>query len=133
MYLMYKNYYTIKYETNKSKQKLEKLIHDIRILRQPPIKPTTIRVHSITSYIYTNTLDEYESVLPESIGLSKKLLDEIEIVSEPREKTCCICLNEYGDDNVVRLSCNHEFHKDCVFAWLEKHTSCPECRCNLNV
>ena len=33
------------------------------------------------------------------------------------------------DNDVIKLSCNHYFHKKCILEWFEKNSSCPICRC----
>jgi len=44
-------------------------------------------------------------------------------------KTCTICLDEFFDDESVRLfSCCHVFHTDCVDLWLKQNKSCPICK-----
>ncbi|KAF8099538.1 hypothetical protein N665_0242s0022 [Sinapis alba] len=46
---------------------------------------------------------------------------------------CPICLNEFEDDETLRLvpKCCHVFHPDCIDAWLHSHATCPLCRANL--
>ncbi|CAF2012377.1 unnamed protein product [Brassica oleracea var. botrytis] len=46
---------------------------------------------------------------------------------------CAICLNEFGDDETLRLlpKCDHVFHAHCIGAWLQGHVTCPVCRTNL--
>ncbi|KAE8682188.1 putative 2-oxoglutarate and Fe(II)-dependent oxygenase superfamily protein [Hibiscus syriacus] len=48
---------------------------------------------------------------------------------------CAICLNEFEDDETLRLipKCSHVFHPDCIDAWLSSHFTCPVCRANLAV
>ncbi|KAK8966467.1 E3 ubiquitin-protein ligase ATL31 [Platanthera guangdongensis] len=48
---------------------------------------------------------------------------------------CAICLNEFEDDDTIRLlpKCDHVFHQDCIDAWLSKHVTCPVCRTNYAV
>lgn len=42
---------------------------------------------------------------------------------------CSICQFDYKfGDNLVKLPCNHDYHKDCVAQWLKQHDSCPICR-----
>ena len=48
--------------------------------------------------------------------------------------TCSICLSDLlCNEKVIKLNCNHIFHKDCIIAWLKKDTdsSCPLCRNNI--
>jgi SUMO ligase MMS21 Smc5/6 complex component len=122
---MYPGIQLLRYETNRSKNKLEKLIHDIRTLRR---KYPVVRTSSIVVVSY-NTLEEEMTE-----GLSTDLLNNIKSVSKPSSTGCSICLENYSEETpVVSLRCNHEFHKSCVFYWLEKHTTCPECRCELQI
>uniref|UniRef100_A0A146KNG8 Protein goliath n=1 Tax=Lygus hesperus TaxID=30085 RepID=A0A146KNG8_LYGHE len=46
------------------------------------------------------------------------------------EMECCaICIDPYRQLEVVRtLSCNHEFHKDCIDPWLLENRTCPMCK-----
>ncbi|KAJ4909461.1 RING-H2 finger protein ATL11 [Raphanus sativus] len=46
---------------------------------------------------------------------------------------CSICLNEFEDDETLRLvpKCCHVFHPDCIDGWLHSHATCPLCRANL--
>ncbi|CAN0878302.1 E3 ubiquitin-protein ligase At4g11680 [Linum grandiflorum] len=45
------------------------------------------------------------------------------------DAVCCICLNEYEDDEELReLPCAHVFHVECVDKWLKINASCPLCK-----
>ena len=46
---------------------------------------------------------------------------------------CSVCLNEYEDDDTLRLipRCRHVFHPECIDSWLKSHYTCPLCRANL--
>jgi len=49
--------------------------------------------------------------------------------STPDENPCAICLVDYEEgDELCYLSCEHDFHKDCITAWLKKKAECPTCR-----
>ncbi|KAF2283020.1 hypothetical protein GH714_043387 [Hevea brasiliensis] len=47
---------------------------------------------------------------------------------------CVVCLSKFEDIEVLRLlpKCKHAFHINCVDQWLEKHSSCPLCRCKVS-
>lgn len=42
-------------------------------------------------------------------------------------KECSICYNKISSLN-TKLSCGHEFHTNCIDDWLERSSSCPLCR-----
>lgn len=55
-------------------------------------------------------------------------------VDEPtaHEKKCCsICLTDLDTERVLRLPCEHFFHKDCLVNWLKRSTVCPLCRTDI--
>lgn len=49
---------------------------------------------------------------------------------EKYRSDCNICMDEYKvDDIIVKLGCNHVFHKDCIYGWLcNERVTCPICR-----
>ncbi|XP_023632841.1 RING-H2 finger protein ATL34 [Capsella rubella] len=46
---------------------------------------------------------------------------------------CAICLNEFEDDETLRLMppCSHAFHVVCIDVWLTSRSTCPVCRASL--
>ncbi|KAF6166824.1 hypothetical protein GIB67_005700 [Kingdonia uniflora] len=50
------------------------------------------------------------------------------------ELECAVCLNEFEDDESLRLlpKCDHVFHPKCIDLWLVSHITCPVCRSNLD-
>ena len=46
--------------------------------------------------------------------------------------TCCICFEEFGNENVTQcnLVCKNVFHSECLQLWLSQNNSCPLCRSN---
>jgi len=45
------------------------------------------------------------------------------------EEMCSICINGYDrGDQLVRLPCDHRFHRDCIASWLRIKRICPLCR-----
>ena len=45
---------------------------------------------------------------------------------------CTICLEEFGDgERLIQLPCDHNFHINCLNAWLRFHVVCPNCRANI--
>ncbi|KAK8970791.1 E3 ubiquitin-protein ligase ATL6 [Platanthera guangdongensis] len=74
-------------------------------------------------------------------GLDREVLESIPtlVYSEVKEHKigkgaleCAICLNEFEDDETIRLltKCDHVFHQECIDAWLDTHVTCPVCRTN---
>ncbi|XP_010940607.1 RING-H2 finger protein ATL16-like [Elaeis guineensis] len=46
---------------------------------------------------------------------------------------CAVCLNEFQDEERVRLlpNCLHVFHIDCIDTWLQTNANCPLCRSDI--
>jgi hypothetical protein len=45
-------------------------------------------------------------------------------------KECFVCMNSFQpSDKMVRLPCEHVFHRPCIYSWLTKYNNtCPLCR-----
>jgi hypothetical protein len=44
-------------------------------------------------------------------------------------KECSVCLETYiNTDTLIKLPCNHEFHRECAETWLLLNLNCPLCR-----
>ena len=44
------------------------------------------------------------------------------------EKECSICKDTIHERSLIRLSCKHYFHKDCINEWFKIRNNCPLCR-----
>lgn len=68
---------------------------------------------------------------PRNFQLNSRLPKQEEIGNA--EIFCAVCLNGYeeGHDLSEIPDCLHFFHKDCLQAWLEKHSNCPLCRATI--
>ena len=45
-------------------------------------------------------------------------------------ENCSICLNTFKSK--VKLSCSHQFCKNCIYKWMLTNNSCPMCRKDIN-
>ena len=45
---------------------------------------------------------------------------------------CVICL-ENTQDNIVKFTCNHIYHKECIKEWCYRDNHCPICKRELNI
>jgi hypothetical protein len=41
---------------------------------------------------------------------------------------CAICLEHIPNTDILILSCQHCFHRDCLYKWLKHKHNCPICR-----
>lgn len=59
-------------------------------------------------------------------------VETFELTEEEKNNVecCVICLME-EKENLVKLSCQHVFHKECIKRWLLNSNNCPICRINL--
>ena len=77
-----------------------------------------------------NTQNNFEDVVVSLTYDEFKELTCYECNDENNEKDCNICIECFNKgDNIVKLNCKHEFHKDCIKKWLcNNSTKCPVCR-----
>jgi len=53
------------------------------------------------------------------------------VIEEPK---CTICQESMrADGDVKTLACRHEFHVECIDEWLDKNTTCPNCRATIQI
>ncbi|TKY67140.1 RING-H2 finger protein ATL57 [Spatholobus suberectus] len=54
------------------------------------------------------------------------------VVSHRGEAECAICLEEFRDGDAAKVipHCKHVFHPQCIDTWLDRHVTCPVCRCS---
>ncbi|KAL2545142.1 E3 ubiquitin-protein ligase [Forsythia ovata] len=47
------------------------------------------------------------------------------------ELDCIVCLSRvsWGEKYKILPTCKHGFHVNCIDAWLQRHSTCPLCRC----
>ena len=46
---------------------------------------------------------------------------------------CSICLEDFDETKEeYKLSCNHNYHKECIQMWLRTRTTCPLCRAHVD-
>ena len=42
------------------------------------------------------------------------------------DEVCGICFEPFR--NITKITCGHRFCNDCIFEWLDRNNSCPNCR-----
>ncbi|VVC26822.1 Hypothetical protein CINCED_3A005516 [Cinara cedri] len=66
--------------------------------------------------------------------LTKEKIEEIPTTLISQEQLdlklqCSVCWEDFKiDEKVMKLVCDHMFHKECIVPWLELHGTCPICR-----
>lgn len=52
------------------------------------------------------------------------------VIHENINDICPICIEDFGKDKIVKLDCNHIYHKSCLEMWIinNKNKDCPYCR-----
>ncbi|GBN24466.1 E3 ubiquitin-protein ligase RNF126 [Araneus ventricosus] len=85
-------------------------------------------------------IDDFASLLLDELQLSGppkpskdliKSLPSFQITADLLEKgmQCSVCMDDFSlQDKAKCLPCSHLYHEKCITPWLEKHTTCPNCR-----
>ena len=56
-------------------------------------------------------------------------LNTFKVGEDMLSENCVICKEKYKEEEfVIKLKCNHIFHKKCLLKWFEKDNTCPLCR-----
>ena len=64
-------------------------------------------------------------------NLTKTLVTPEDLTND-ETKDCVICLEEFtSGEEVVKLTCGHLFHEECILGWLKINCTCPMCRLEL--
>lgn len=73
----------------------------------------------------TSELEDVKVVLTEEdFDKLCSIDDDLEIDEE-----CGICIEKFDKKDIVKLHCNHIFHRECIKKWLcHQKTTCPICR-----
>lgn len=97
--------------------------------------PTSPDVDNMT---YEQLLEMGDNAGKVSRGLSAFQISKIKSFAWMEGRTngnsCTICMDQFkGGQRFKRLSCNHEYHNDCVDQWLESSRKCPVCNKDVQV
>ncbi|KAF4351065.1 hypothetical protein F8388_013170 [Cannabis sativa] len=66
-----------------------------------------------------------------SMAASKESIERLEkyIIKDNQEFICSICLEDMSVGlEVIKLSCEHKYHEECIVKWLQISRFCPMCR-----
>ncbi|KAG0497037.1 hypothetical protein HPP92_001728 [Vanilla planifolia] len=102
------------------------------------IRPSNSRAAALDVELWSEVEQAEHSIH----GLEPQVVDAIPSIKYHQESfhskedtQCSICLGEYEDKEILRVmpACLHSYHRCCIDSWLQKHSTCPICRCSLNV
>ncbi len=113
------------YMSNLSEEGLTEYITTIR-----NAFPNGVRGSSFGNVIYRNmngvrlarTLHNNIFVPMEEVKLVEKVERQVEATE------CAICMDEFGETDIMVTSCGHKFHSSCMFKHLQTRNNCPCCR-----
>ena len=112
---------------------MEKTIDDLKVEMNDSIIKNNYYEGCIpmtTAKIDFNGFNEpYECICYHFMGITLNIKNHFN-----DEEKCSICLNKWDlrNNEIIKLSCNHYFHKDCILDWFscDGDNSCPICRCS---
>ncbi len=105
-----------------------KNLNEVNALPDSNIKEVILL--SLSNIDYENTNINYENMEDIKIVLSNEEFENIENIKCVNENKCSICLEDIAkNEEIKKISCNHEFHIECLKIWLcNQSVKCPICR-----
>ncbi|XP_026413209.1 E3 ubiquitin-protein ligase SIRP1-like [Papaver somniferum] len=62
----------------------------------------------------------------------KEAVEAMPTVTIGENLQCSVCLEDFEiGSGAKEMPCKHKFHEGCILPWLELHSSCPVCRCQI--
>lgn len=87
-------------------------------------------IRNIYIYCYnsSNIINEQEPLLINCKKKPQKRYTKLQFKENESYDSCTICLNDFIiDENILKLSCNHIYHEECIKLWFKKKSNCPNC------
>jgi hypothetical protein len=114
------------YHKEFSNRKTTVLISDKKISKKEVISEQKIPPFWCET-IHTDTTSWVSRIAPEKEA-EKKLMYE-EAYPKLPSYTCIICIEDINaNEKIIKLSCDHYYHKKCIERWCETTRNCPVCR-----
>lgn len=77
---------------------------------------------------YKVNFDKIRGCFNLELGCQEKYSKANDICEE-----CPICFDVFQENtDVIKLTCNHIYHKECISNWFQVTRSCPKCRANFD-
>ena len=95
--------------------------------------PDLISLYNIVDYNndFNNTYNDVKIVLNDEQfeNLENIKYEKLNDINE-----CLICIENFEEDeDIIKIKCNHIFHKDCIRKWLcNESNKCPICRIEID-
>jgi len=87
------------------------------------------------SSIVLSLMEQLHSGFEDDIkqGLPKEMIDKVLRMKMGKSgQDCSVCSEGFARGEKIRkLPCKHIFHDKCIMPWLDKNSTCPNCRFNL--
>lgn len=96
-------------------------------------------IYSEDDDITTMQLDQYfDNIEKQTINTSQDKINllyyNINESDIKKNLSCSICIKQFKDKlNVIKLLCNHVYHKKCIIKWLKEVSNCPICRKEVDI
>jgi len=92
--------------------------------------PNGARGSSMGNIIYSNiNQGRLSRILHNNLTRSRQEVEVVEKVEKQIEATeCAICMNEFGETDIMVTPCGHKFHSSCMIKHFRNKNNCPCCR-----